>query len=51
MMREGAGTPWPRAVTDPPQPPPAEPPAGHVAITFVGHATFLIRFGRRARRC
>ena len=38
------GTPWPRQVQDPPFPPPAMPPEGHVAITFVGHATFLIRF-------
>ena len=43
MFREGQGAPWPREVRDPPQPPPAEPPAGHAAITFVGHSTFLIR--------
>ena len=43
MMREGGGTPWPRAVQDPPEAPPAEPPPGHAAITFIGHATFLIR--------
>jgi len=43
MLREGSGTPWPRRVEDPPQPPPAEPPPGHAAVTFVGHATFLIR--------
>ncbi len=45
MMREGAGTPWPKSIEDAPQPPPAEPPPGHVAVTFVGHSTFLIRFG------
>jgi len=44
MMREGAGTAWPRGLVDPPQPPPAPPPPGHVAVTFVGHATFLLRF-------
>ena len=43
MMREGSGTPWPDHVEDPPQPAPTEPPPGHVAVTFVGHATFLIR--------
>ncbi|MBI0535101.1 MBL fold metallo-hydrolase [Roseomonas sp. KE2513] len=43
MMREGAGTPWPREVRDPPQSPPAEPPPGHAAVTFIGHSTFLIR--------
>ncbi|WP_043835781.1 MBL fold hydrolase [Muricoccus aerilatus] len=43
MMREGSGTPWPREVRDPPQPPAAEPPPGHAAVTFVGHSTFLIR--------
>ncbi|WP_458096839.1 MBL fold metallo-hydrolase [Roseomonas sp. WA12] len=43
MMREGSGTPWPRHVVDAPEPMPAEPPPGHAAITFIGHATFLIR--------
>lgn len=43
MMREGSGTPWPRLVQDAPEPPPAEPPPGHAAITFIGHASFLIR--------
>ncbi|WP_376091158.1 MBL fold metallo-hydrolase [Roseomonas sp. CCTCC AB2023176] len=44
MMREGSGTPWPDWIEDPPQPRPTEPPPGHVAVTFVGHSTFLIRF-------
>ncbi|MBP0443932.1 MBL fold metallo-hydrolase [Roseomonas sp. SSH11] len=43
MMREGRGSSWPRQVTDAPEPPPAAPPPGHAAITFIGHATFLIR--------
>ena len=44
MMREGGGTPWPERVVDPPFPPPAPTPEGHAAVTFIGHATFLIRF-------
>jgi L-ascorbate metabolism protein UlaG (beta-lactamase superfamily) len=43
MIREGQGTPWPRRLEDPSQTPPAEPPPGHAAVTFIGHATFLIR--------
>ena len=35
---------WPRWVQDPPQPPPAPSVTpGHVALTFIGHSTFLIR--------
>lgn len=44
LSREPAGPPWPEWVEDPPQPPPAEPPPGHVAITFIGHSSFLLRF-------
>jgi L-ascorbate metabolism protein UlaG (beta-lactamase superfamily) len=43
MIREGQGTPWPRRLEDPTQTLPAEPPPGHAAVTFIGHATFLIR--------
>ncbi|WP_426957551.1 MBL fold metallo-hydrolase [Muricoccus radiodurans] len=43
MMAEGSGAPWPPHIDDPPETPPSDPPAGHAAITFVGHATFLIR--------
>ncbi len=45
LMRERSqGTPWPRWVQDPAFPPPEAPPEGHVAITFLGHASFLLRF-------
>lgn len=44
LSREPAGPPWPEWVEDPPQPPPAEPPPGHVAVTFIGHSSFLLRF-------
>ncbi|HEY0837239.1 MAG TPA: MBL fold metallo-hydrolase [Azospirillum sp.] len=35
--------PWPERVDDPPQPPPAPPVPGALAVTHVGHATFLVR--------
>ena len=35
---------WPRDLTNPVFAPPAEPPPGHAAVTFLGHASFLIRF-------
>ncbi len=36
---------WPKDIVDPPHPPPSGiVPAGHVAITFINHASFLIRF-------
>jgi L-ascorbate metabolism protein UlaG (beta-lactamase superfamily) len=36
---------WPSNITDPPHPPPPESvPPGCVAITFINHASFLIRF-------
>ena len=45
MVLEGTGHHWPRRVTDPGFPPPPEVvPEGHVAVTFIGHATFLLRF-------
>lgn len=44
MLLEGKGAPWPRALANPPQPPPpARVPAGHASFTFIGHASFLIR--------
>lgn len=42
LMREPRAA-WPRWVEDPSQPPLAPVPAGHVAITAIGHASFLIR--------
>ncbi|WP_241665314.1 MBL fold metallo-hydrolase [Teichococcus oryzae] len=44
MMREGRGTPWPGRVENPPFPPPPEPSPGEVVVTFIGHASFLIRY-------
>ena len=44
LWRAGRGEPWPERVSDPPQPPPALPGPGEVAVTFVGHSTFLLRF-------
>ncbi|MFC3124532.1 MBL fold metallo-hydrolase [Pseudoroseomonas globiformis] len=44
MMREGKGTPWPLRIEDPPFPPPPEPARGQVAVTFIGHSSFLIRY-------
>ncbi len=43
-MRTRKRTPWPARVSLDPHPvPPAAVAAGHVAVTFIGHATFLIR--------
>jgi L-ascorbate metabolism protein UlaG (beta-lactamase superfamily) len=45
LFRErGPGTPWPQWVEDPAYPAPQPPPEGHVAVTFLGHASFLLRF-------
>jgi len=45
MLRGRKGwTPWPERVEDPPRPAlPEAVPHGRVAVTYVGHATFLIR--------
>lgn len=42
MVAEGRGTPWPRQLPNRDHPRP-DPGPGEVAITHVGHATFLIR--------
>ena len=43
----GTRSPWPHGIVDPAPPgdPMAPPPAGAVALTFIGHASFLIRLG------
>src|SRR5688572_21997331 len=41
----GSATAWPKTVPPPaPVSLPASVPAGQVAATFIGHATFLLRF-------
>lgn len=43
MMRQGRGTPWPKRVADPPQPPPPDRvPPGQAAFTFIGHSSFRV---------
>ena len=44
-QREERGPRWPRPVPPGPSypPPPAAVPPGHAALSFVGHATFLLR--------
>jgi len=38
------GSPWPKSVPPPPTPPlPETVPAGQVAVTFIGHSTFLLQ--------
>lgn len=45
LMRErGERAAWPLWVENPSFPAPVPPPEGHVAVTFLGHASFLIRF-------
>ncbi|MDB5375461.1 MAG: L-ascorbate metabolism protein UlaG, beta-lactamase superfamily [Belnapia sp.] len=46
--RRNKPTPWPEWVADPPRPPPARVPAGRIAATFIGHASFLIQLGGRS---
>ncbi len=44
--REAQPVAWPQAVADPAQPPPpARVSGGEIAVTFIGHATFLVRIG------
>ncbi|MFZ5623473.1 MAG: MBL fold metallo-hydrolase [Gemmatimonadota bacterium] len=37
--------PWPRELNDPPWPFPETIADGQIAVTFIGHSTFLLRFG------
>jgi L-ascorbate metabolism protein UlaG (beta-lactamase superfamily) len=47
-MRTRQRTAWPRALSLAPQPPPPTTvPPGQVAVTFIGHSTFLIRTATR----
>ncbi|MDQ1078894.1 MBL fold metallo-hydrolase [Pseudoroseomonas cervicalis] len=43
LLRQGGGTPWPAWVENPVYPPPPEAPPGQAVVTFLGHASFLIR--------
>lgn len=36
---------WPRHIANPAYPPPGPVPPGQVGVTFIGHSTFLLRFG------
>lgn len=38
-------SPWPKQVVDPPYPFPSDVPKSAVAVTFIGHASFLLRLG------
>ena len=42
---EGKRAQWPAHVDNTPYPPPGEVPPGHVGVTFIGHASFLLRLG------
>ena len=43
---EGGRAAWPAHVDNPPfPPPPVDIPPGHVAVTFIGHASFMLRLG------
>jgi L-ascorbate metabolism protein UlaG (beta-lactamase superfamily) len=37
--------PWPKHVTEPPYPPPRNAAADRLAVTFIGHSTFLLQIG------
>jgi L-ascorbate metabolism protein UlaG (beta-lactamase superfamily) len=37
--------PWPKQVTDPPQSPPGRAAHDSIAVTFIGHSTFLVQVG------
>ena len=42
---EGNRTPWPQHVDNAVYPPPGDVPPGHAGVTFIGHASFLLRLG------
>jgi L-ascorbate metabolism protein UlaG (beta-lactamase superfamily) len=37
--------PWPTRVEDPPRPPPTRAAPDRIAVTFIGHSTFLVQLG------
>ena len=43
--RERQKSPWPKQIPDPPFPAPVRAPADQIAITFIGHSTFLVQVG------
>jgi L-ascorbate metabolism protein UlaG (beta-lactamase superfamily) len=43
--RERQKQPWPTRVEDPPRPPPPRAAADRIAVTFIGHSTFLVQLG------
>jgi L-ascorbate metabolism protein UlaG (beta-lactamase superfamily) len=43
--RERQKSPWPKHVADPPYPPPGRAAADELAVTFIGHSTFLVQIG------
>ena len=45
--RQSHRIPWPRWIEDPPQPPPTRVAANRIAVTFIGHASFLLQIGGR----
>jgi L-ascorbate metabolism protein UlaG (beta-lactamase superfamily) len=45
--RKSRRIPWPAWIEDPPQPPPARVAADRIAVTFIGHASFLLQIGGR----
>jgi L-ascorbate metabolism protein UlaG (beta-lactamase superfamily) len=45
--RTSTPAPWPAWIEDPPQPAPVPPGPGRIAVTFIGHASFLLQIGGR----
>jgi L-ascorbate metabolism protein UlaG (beta-lactamase superfamily) len=43
--RERLKTPWPKRIADPAQTPPAHAAHDRIAVTFIGHSTFLLQVG------
>ena len=45
--RQSRRIPWPAWIEDPPQPPPGRVAPDRIAVTFIGHASFLLQIGGR----